>query len=98
MEIETGNGTVQKLHVWPSTEECRKNPHRPDCKNRPEEELADETAGYSDSFCECHDFQEPILHANGTDISWPAGFTNEMADAWRRRNGLARPSEPGAGP
>jgi hypothetical protein len=92
MKVETGNGTVQEMFVWPSSEECRHNPHRPDCKNRPEEPIADEDAGYADSFCECHDFPEPLIHANETDISWPAGWDQKMAAQWRKENGLSRPN------
>jgi len=93
-KAETGNSTPQEMksdYVWPSTEECRANPHRPDCKNRPEELLADESAGYIDDFCDCHDFKEPLIHANETDVSWPAGWNAEMAARWRKARGLSRP-------
>ena len=93
-KVETGTDTLQNIkpeYVWPSGEECRANPHRPGCKNRPEEPLAVESAGYTDDFCDCHDFKEPLIHANETDISWPAGWDIKMAAQWRKDHGLSRP-------
>jgi len=99
MKVENGNRTVQEVppealkgHVWPSGEECRQNPHHPDCKNRPEEPLAAENTAYVDAFCECHHFDKPMILANKTDIAWPAGWDEKRADQWRKANGLSRPA------
>jgi hypothetical protein len=35
---------------------------------------------------------------NGTDVAWPAGWTEKEAAEWRARNGLVQPSKPEAGP
>ena len=78
----------QSAFVWPSSEDCAANPHRPGCRNRPAEPVADETIGYTDSFCDCHDFKEPLVHANGTDISWPRSWTKEDAMRWRAEHKL----------
>ena len=39
----------------------------------------------------------PRTLADGT-LTWPDGWDEEKKAEWRRRNGLAPPSEPGAGP
>jgi hypothetical protein len=31
---------------------------------------------------------------NGTDIAWPARWTESEADAWRVANNLVRPEDP----
>jgi hypothetical protein len=90
--------TIEKEFSWPSSEECKENPHRPECKDRPTVPKADESAGYADGFCNCHDFAEPLVHANGTDIAWPSHYTQEMADAWRASHGLARPADESIAP
>jgi hypothetical protein len=54
--------------------------------------------GYADLFCDCHRWVEPQVLAEGSNIAWPAGWGEKQAEEWRRRNGLARPSEPGSGP
>jgi hypothetical protein len=60
--------------------------------------IANEHRGHLDLFCDCHSWTEPVILKNGTDIAWPAGWDAKLADEWRRRNDLAPPSEPGAGP
>jgi hypothetical protein len=94
MEINSGNRLQQNMpgndapgFVWPAGESCAGNPHRPECKNRPAEPIAGEM-GYVDNFCDCHDFREPIVHRNGTDISWPRGWTKEDAMRWRAERKL----------
>lgn len=66
----------------------------PDCPP-----LGDPQAGYTDLFCDtCHSFDAPEIGGNRTDVAYPSGWTEQMASAWRAKNGLARPSEPGSGP
>jgi hypothetical protein len=73
--------------------------HRPGCPRYGHDTPEVDTAGpYLDDFCECHDWAQPRILANGSDIAWPSGWSQEMAQAWRRKNNLAPPSEPGAGP
>jgi hypothetical protein len=73
--------------TWPSSGEGMENPHRPDCRERQEKPAAG-SIGYADNFCDCHDFPEPIIHANGTDISWPRGWSSEDAMRWRAEHKL----------
>jgi hypothetical protein len=72
--------------------------HARGCPHYDEAPIADENSTHVDLFCTCHTWSEPRILANGTDIAWPANWTEQQADEWRARNGLARPSEPGAGP
>jgi hypothetical protein len=69
--------------------------HRPGCphygKSGPVP-LTDETTAYLDLFCDCHSFAEPHILANKRDIAWPLGWDQEMANEWRRKNDLARPT------
>jgi len=46
---------------------------------------------YLDIFCECHRYTEPKILGSGIDIAWPAGWTQEQADAWRSERGLTPP-------
>src|SRR5258708_1519914 len=46
---------------------------------------------YLDIFCECHRYTEPKILGSGIDIAWPAGWTQEQADAWRSKRGLMPP-------
>jgi hypothetical protein len=48
---------------------------------------------YLDIFCVCHRYTEPKILANGTDIAWPAGWTQKQAEAWRAAHDLRAPSE-----
>lgn len=46
---------------------------------------------YIDVFCICHRYTAPKILTNGTDIAWPAGWSQGQADAWRKQNGFAAP-------
>jgi hypothetical protein len=72
--------------------------HRPGCPHYDEVPEADPRGTHADLFCDCHQNIEPKILANGSDIAWPSGWNEQMARNWRRKNGLAPPSEPGAGP
>jgi hypothetical protein len=74
--------------------------HHPECSKHGKDEppTADETTGHVDLFCDCHRFERPMILKNGTDIAWPAGWTEREAEEWRQKNNLAHGSEPGAGP
>ena len=72
--------------------------HRPGCPHYGEVPEADPGSFYADLFCNCHDNAEPEVMANGTDIAWPSGWTQQMAAEWRMEYGLTRPSGPDAGP
>lgn len=68
--------------------------HEPGCMNiGPELPFADPGDTHVDVFCDCHRFTEPKTLSNGTDIAWPAGWTQEQARAWRERNGMVRAVE-----
>jgi hypothetical protein len=47
---------------------------------------------HADLFCDCHVWAQPKILANGTDIAWPAGWTDAQALAWRADHGLAAPT------
>jgi hypothetical protein len=73
--------------------------HEPGClKAATDEPWADPSNTHMDVFCDCHRFTRPKVLSNGTDVAWPAGWGEKQAEDWRERNGLVRPSEPGAGP
>jgi hypothetical protein len=72
--------------------------HRPGCPHYGEVPQADPASSFVDLFCDCHDNADPEVLANGSDITWPVGWNQQMAKEWRAKNGLAAPSEPGAGP
>jgi hypothetical protein len=69
----------------------------PNCKHFGEQPSANEDGGYADMFCDCHEWEAPRILAGGTNIAWPAGWTQQQAAAWRRENNLAPPGEPGSG-
>ena len=46
---------------------------------------------YLDIFCDCHRYTEPKILGSGIDIAWPAGWTQDQADAWRCKRGLMPP-------
>ena len=70
--------------------------HEPGClKADGGEPGADPHISYIDIFCDCHRYTEPKILSNGTDIAWPAGWEEQQAAQWRKRNGIAPPSEPG---
>jgi hypothetical protein len=65
--------------------------HEPGCISEEPDSLgSDPIAGYVDLFCSCHRYIEPKLLSNGTDIAWPAGWTEDQAKQWRTKNGLAQ--------
>jgi hypothetical protein len=72
--------------------------HRRGCANYEQAPEGAPDSSHVDLFCDCHDSPEPEILANGTDVAWPAGWSQQMAAEWRAKNGLAKPSEPGAGP
>jgi hypothetical protein len=51
---------------------------------------ADPAVSHADVFCDCHHFTEPKILSNGTDISWPAGWTKAEAADWREKHCLVR--------
>jgi hypothetical protein len=71
--------------------------HRPGCphygKSGPVP-LSEETPEYVDLFCDCHNWAEPQVLADHSDIAWPVGWNPEMAKEWREKNGYAKPSHP----
>ena len=56
---------------------------------------ADEKYSHADLFCGCHSWSEPKILPNGTNIAWPAGWTQSQATAWRVKCGLAAPAAAG---
>jgi hypothetical protein len=46
---------------------------------------------HADLFCDCHHFTVPEVLRGGSDIAWPAGWTEKEAGEWRRRHNLVRP-------
>ena len=55
------------------------------------EPCPDPNSAYIDIFCPCHHYTEPKIMANGADIAWPAGWSQEQADAWRAAHSLTAP-------
>jgi hypothetical protein len=53
---------------------------------------ADPNNQYVDLFCDCHENDMPEIGANGTDVVWPADWTEQEAMVWRRRNSILRDS------
>ena len=45
------------------------------------------SSAFIDVFCPCHRYTE----LNGSDIAWPAGWSQEQAYTWRKENGLVPP-------
>jgi len=45
-----------------------------------------------DHFCDCHRFTDPEILRSGSDIAWPAGWTEKEARKWRREHNLVRPA------
>jgi hypothetical protein len=71
--------------------------HEPGClDNESSEECADPSSTHVDVFCKCHHYTEPKILSNGTDIAWPAGWTEAQADQWRREHALERPKSEAA--
>ena len=66
--------------------------HEPGClAEEGELSASDLLAGYVDLFCACHRYTEPKILSNGTDIAWPAGWTQDQALEWRTLKGLTEP-------
>ena len=66
--------------------------HEPGCLSEEPDLLGpDPIAGYIDLFCACHRYTEPKILSNGTDIAWPAGWTEDQAMKWRIAKGLVQP-------
>jgi len=72
--------------------------HEPGCTriDSSDEPIADPNSRYIDIFCECHRYTEPKILMNGTDIAWPAGWTQRQANDWRRQHDLSLPAAVGA--
>jgi hypothetical protein len=68
--------------------------HSPACTDFAVEPLADPNSTHIKVFCGCHDWPQPRILSNGTDVAWP----ESAAKAWRAKNVLARPSRPGSVP
>lgn len=69
--------------------------HRAGCSHYSDEApTADPNSTHMDLFCdECHDHQEPTIGPNGTDVSWPAHWTEAEARYWRHLHGILRPGD-----
>lgn len=68
--------------------------HEPGCMSEENDPVgSDPIAGYIDLFCSCHRYTEPKVMSNGTDIAWPAGWTQKQALEWRAEKDLVEPSE-----
>jgi hypothetical protein len=66
--------------------------HEPGCQETESGEPgSDLDSAYIDVFCTCHHYTEPKILTNGTDIAWPAGWSQEQADTWREEQGLSSP-------
>ena len=66
--------------------------HAPGCQETESGEPWDDlNSAYIDVFCNCHHYTEPKILMNGTDVAWPAGWSQEQADAWRNEHGLVPP-------
>jgi hypothetical protein len=66
--------------------------HEPGCQETESgEPSGDPNWAYIDVFCSCHHYTEPKILTNGTDIAWPAGWSQEQADTWRKEHDLAPP-------
>lgn len=72
--------------------------HRSGCLYFDSASNFDPISTHKDLFCDCHDWPQPRILSNGTDVAWPAGWTEREAQVWREGNNLAKPSQPGAGP
>ena len=66
--------------------------HNPGCPHFGEQPSAEEDCGYADLYCDCHNWKEPRILAGGTNVAWPAAWSEAQALAWRAKNGLAAPA------
>ena len=69
--------------------------HEPGCMSDQDDPQGSDLAGYIDLFCSCHRYTEPKVLSNGTDIAWPAGWSEQQAENWRALNGLTGPASAG---
>lgn len=72
-----------------SPQELDSNGHQLGCPLFGELPVAVPDSGLFDLFCDCHTWSEPMVLENGTDIAWPAGWTQQQAADWRAKNGAA---------
>lgn len=63
--------------------------HEPGCLAEGDIACRDPNLEYLDVFCDCHRYTQPRILGNGTDIAWPAGWSQAQADQWRADRGLA---------
>ena len=47
---------------------------------------------YIDVLCNCHHYTEPVVLMNGTDVAWPAGWSQDQVDTWRSEHNLLPPT------
>jgi hypothetical protein len=88
MSAELGKGIhLEARSIHPDT-----SAHEPGCDklDMPDGPAADPSR-YVDVFCECHRYTDPKILMNGTDVAWPAGWTQEQAVDWRKEYGLLPP-------
>lgn len=66
--------------------------HEPGClESESGEPCVSPNSAYIDVFCDCHHYTEPKILMNGNDVAWPAGWSQDQADIWRREHGLLPP-------
>ena len=51
----------------------------------------DDLPGYQDIFTDNDLPREPRIMKDGTSVRWPAGWTLEQAEQWRREHNLESP-------
>jgi hypothetical protein len=54
--------------------------------------LPNDRQGYIDFFSDNNVNREPIVMEDGTSVQFPAGWTDEDADKWRKSMELERPA------
>jgi hypothetical protein len=64
--------------------------HEPGCLANIDAPWANLDETHLDIFCNCHRYTEPKILRNGSDVAWPAGWTEVQAGEWRMTQGLAR--------
>ena len=52
----------------------------------------EEESQYADFFSVYHTNEQPMIARNGTNITWPAGWSEVRARVWRARHGMAQPA------
>jgi hypothetical protein len=68
------------------------NAHEPVCQETESDEPASHpNSAYIDVFCNCHHYTEPKILMNGTEVAWPAGWSQEQVDAWCKGHNLLPP-------